>query len=1520
MKFNLIGKLIVLGASVSVLHLANSQGSNAIAQLPLFLGQSVKPLAMLNLSVDHQLFFEAYPDYADLNNDGRPDNGYVHAVDYFGYFDPYKCYSFVSGVFEPQTITSDKFCDPTQTHWSGNFLNWATMTRIDVVRKILYGGNRSTDTATDTILERSYIPNDAHSFVKHYAGPNLRRLTPFDSPAALEATSSTSITIPTPSKNDASARRTFTLNNRGLTQIGDQVEIISTGNSNNVMRGVVRALPSTNQIEVQVTGADGVGASSSSWNVINRSREGVSFCNTTYAASGFSQNITAPPLLRVANGNFQLWTANERWQCNWASERNRTGHVQMQVGGLSFSNGNDWSATGLFANADNPTNDVRINEFIVRVRACPSGMIGTETCTPYGGNFKPTGLLQEFSTSVQFGLMTGSYARNLSGGVLRRNIGDVSNEVNQSNGVFITPTGGGIVSNLSALRIFGYNHNDGTYENSSSDGDNCQIGLTNPAEGRCTNWGNPQSELFLESLRYFAGRTNPNFGFTGNDRIPGLTQQQWQDPIGTQNYCAPLNIVSFNSSSASFDGDQLAGVADLPNFGSVVSRTDAVGAAEGIHGNSWFVGRAGTNTNDLCTGKLINSLGDVSGICPEAPRARGTFHIAGLAKYAWTNDLRPTLPGQQNVKTFGVTLAPAIPSIPITRPGAGTQPQVATILPACRNTTENSSCGFVDFKIISQDPEAGTGRFLVQWEAAEQGGDYDMDMNGILDYRITGNTIEVTTNVFAQSSSRRLGFGYVITGTTNNGFHVHSGINGFALDGCSGGSGCVFSDAPTSRSFTLGTSSADSLELPLFYAAKYGGFDKNRGINDPRSWDSNGDGIPDNYYFAINPAQLAADLRQVFTDLAKTNSTAASLAVNSTRLTESTRIYQARFNSEDWSGQFLAFGLNNNGTAILPAIWEASSVLPSHTNRRIFTIDPAATGVVGRNFLFNDPTGQGLTTAQRTHITSNALTNFLRGDGSGEIRNGGTFRDRSTPLGAIVNSNPAFLGRGTFGFESLPGAEGTSYTTFLASKSARPQVLFVGSSGGMMHAFNEADGVELFAFVPNNVIPNMPALADPNYIHRYLVDGTPRVVDVYMTGTTTTQTWRSVLIASTGAGGNSVFALDVTNPATFDRENVMWEFTHPDMGVAIPQPTIARMRDGNFYAIMANGYNSANGRAVLFLRNMNTGNVITIDTGVGSPGAPNGLSTPLPYDRDGDRIVDVIYAGDLQGNLWEFDVSQTNSGNWNNANNRQVLIQARDPNGNVQKITSRPEAGRVDGVEMVFFGTGSFFFNDDNFVSSGEAINSLYGIIPSRKPNNNTIQRANMVQQDIFFEGTDAAFGDRGLRVVSDNPFGTTALPNPQGWYMDLTSPPVPPSAARVIRGERSVVQPQLRRDRIIFVTLIPSVDPCQFGGTSWTLDLAARSGGRLPYDVFDVNNDGLFNSADAITINGVVFTISGLRSTVGIIPRQQILEAGTREFKCAAGTTGELECLPERPAGDTGNDPNNPFGRPGRMSWRELR
>ncbi len=140
-----------------------------LADTPLFLSQAAQPLALLVMGRDHKLYYEAYNDASDLDGDGQLDTGYKPAqIDYFGYFDSHKCYVYDTGNqrFAPAAEALDKKC---AGQWSGDFLNYVTTARIDAMRKVLYGGRRTVDTAALTVLERSHIPQDAHSWGKEYA-------------------------------------------------------------------------------------------------------------------------------------------------------------------------------------------------------------------------------------------------------------------------------------------------------------------------------------------------------------------------------------------------------------------------------------------------------------------------------------------------------------------------------------------------------------------------------------------------------------------------------------------------------------------------------------------------------------------------------------------------------------------------------------------------------------------------------------------------------------------------------------------------------------------------------------------------------------------------------------------------------------------------------------------------------------------------------------------------------------------------------------------------------------------------------------------------------------------------------------------------------------------------------------------------------------------------------------------------------------------------------------------------------
>ncbi len=281
--------------------------------------------------------------------------------------------------------------------------------------------------------------------------------------------------------------------------------------------------------------------------------------------------------------------------------------------------------------------------------------------------------------------------------------------------------------------------------------------------------------------------------------------QTFKDPLDKDSYCASLYVINLNSSSSSYDYDEMDATsygpskiwdkAILPGNKSTSAMTDAVGKAEGINENSYYIGEThlGTGTDDqLCTAKTITSLGNTGGICPESPRLGGSYRIAGLAYYAHVEDIRPDnatgqrgLEGKQTIDSYSVQMASGVPTIKIPNPADPNGDALVTILPACRNTSLNpdGNCALVDFKIVSQsiNGQTANGSFYINWEDSEQGGDYDQDMWGTLDYTLdkSTKTVKITTQVHAQSTPYAMGFGYVIDGTTDNGFHAHSGINGY---------------------------------------------------------------------------------------------------------------------------------------------------------------------------------------------------------------------------------------------------------------------------------------------------------------------------------------------------------------------------------------------------------------------------------------------------------------------------------------------------------------------------------------------------------------------------------------------------------------------------------------------------------------------------------------------------------------------------------------------------------------------
>ena len=703
-------------------------------------------------------------------------------------------------------------------------------------------------------------------------------------------------------------------------------------------------------------------------------------------------------------------------------------------------------------------------------------------------------------------------------------------------------------------------------------------------------------------------------------------------------------------------------------------------------------------------------------------------------------------------------------------------------------------------------------------------------------------------------------------------------------------------------------------------------------------------------YLANDPATLQTTFDSIFSDILAKTGASSSAATNSASLSTNSFVYQARFNSGDWSGQLFAKTINLDGTIDSSPAWDAAVKLTakSASARVIMTYD--RDNQDGMPFRWSDIDGLTDTTA-KTALNTNVLTATNDGLGSDRVDfiRGGTggssaalFRsDRIGKLGDIIHSTPYYVGPPSAGYS------GTDYAAFVTAKASRTPMIYAGANDGMLHGFDASTGTEKgeekLAYIPREVYPNLSRLTGDGYgtstlPHRYTVDGSPMVADVYYSSS-----WKTVLAAGLNAGGQGIYALDVTNPSLFSEataaSTVLWEFTDEDdadLCYTYVDPTnnlltgqsaqIAKMANGKWAVIFGNGYNnteadgfaSSTGNAYLYIAFIEEGldgawtsgtDYIKIDTGEGSTTTPNGLATPTPIDIDGDGDIDMIYAGDLLGNLWKFDVSASSTGSWGNPiSGNKALFIAKDSSNNLQAITSAPIVTRhPKGGYMVGFGTGKYMEIAD---LSSTSTQTFYGI---RDQGSVISSRSDLVEQTVLDEqlivdNTVTPSITSKYRITSSH---TVDYDSEEGWFMDLPE-----------SGERVDVTPIIRDGRFVFVTRTPSTLPCTSGGDSWLMELDYLSGGRLEISPFDVIHDGVINETDYVTLTitnldgsttDIKVPVSGYRSnTGGMVSSPTVIKTDNpdEEFKILANSNGELDSELESAQTDFS----------GRVSWKEIR
>lgn len=676
------------------------------------------------------------------------------------------------------------------------------------------------------------------------------------------------------------------------------------------------------------------------------------------------------------------------------------------------------------------------------------------------------------------------------------------------------------------------------------------------------------------------------------------------------------------------------------------------------------------------------------------------------------------------------------------------------------------------------------------------------------------------------------------------------------------------------------------------------------------------------FYSATSPDSFVSGLSDALKRASERVGTGASLAANSTSLDTGTYAYQANYYTAKWKGDLKAFTVDSSTGSISTApFWSAVNALPQVTARKIYTFVPSTGN--GSMVEFKNVSGTSGSTPPALSTSELAalggsdaermnIVNYLRGDATLEQKNGGSYRNRDTPLGDIVDSQPVYVGipdANQFVGQTFTGS--STFTTFVSNETSRARQIYIAANDGMLHAFDASTGAETFAYIPGAVITAgagtaaaYKSLASPDYgnvttPHQYYNDGELTVADVYQNSGA--GSWHTVLVGTTGRGpAKAIYALDVTDPTNV---SFLWERSASDsdyIGQMIGKPVIAQTSDGSWSVLIGNGYNSKQNVAALLVFDLFSGALTTYPT---DSTTDNGLAAPAVWMTDpGTGVGTIAYAGDLNGRVWSFDITKSNG-------KATKLFTATDSGGTAQPITAGMLAGKdpANGNVWLFFGTGKYLSSGDLTVNSSTQTQTWYGlIVQSSNTSLKTLSgRGSLVSRSIVAETAGSTTPTLTLpaRLVT-SAADATAIGNNPGWYIDLLAP-TGVNGAGVTQGERMVTPNQFQGNLLLGTTRIPvATDICNPSGRGWIMALDPFTGTNPSSSFFDLNGDGVIDGSDMVTSGGKTYPAAGVGFSS--LPNNPIFVGGSMLVSFDNGTTSSLHT-----SGSTGGLQ--------RVSWREL-
>ena len=621
------------------------------------------------------------------------------------------------------------------------------------------------------------------------------------------------------------------------------------------------------------------------------------------------------------------------------------------------------------------------------------------------------------------------------------------------------------------------------------------------------------------------------------------------------------------------------------------------------------------------------------------------------------------------------------------------------------------------------------------------------------------------------------------------------------------------------------------------------------------------------YFSARNPAAVLSGLTEALNKIgSRVGAAAAAATSNLEPVAGDNFAYVASYTTVDWTGDLQARTIDlTSGAVSTVATWSAQALLDGKNwSLRNLLIAPSSGAPLSvmRPFAYANLTATeqgyfdpsslsqyaGLHLSNPNDISGANLVDYLRGnrglEQDGNPAHAQIWRARAHLLGDIVDTQPVFVKAPSFSYTE------NDYATFKGS--TRKPVVYISAQDGMLHAFNAASaavsvnntsvqpGEEMWAYIPNETLGVMKTLADVNYSHRYFVDGTITVGDVFFGNA-----WHTILVSGLGGGGKSYFALDITDPLN---PLYLWNFADFRLGNTYGNASINKLPSGDWAVLFTSGYNNDNG--YLFAVNPADGTLFAsypLATGSNNLGKLSVWAT----DPRTDNTAQYAYAGDLNGKLWRFDIDPSAPGHSGQAVFQ--LAQLADAAATAQPITTRPEATQLnDGNHVIYVGTGQYLGVPDLTTTGTQsfyAIKDTLGLANlggadqvTWNPRTDTATVNGVAATHLFLSRRLIGTADNGAALTKTVAGATSEIRQVcggaatqvnhldgscigdtgaemdwsafGGWYVDLPD-----------SGERINVDMNLSLGTLTFASNVPASNACTAGGFGWLNYLDFQTG-----------------------------------------------------------------------------------------------